>query len=518
MSVPMSGRGDVSVLIVGAGPTGLTLACELARRGVVCRIVEKAPEYFAGSRGKGLQPRTLEVFDDLGIVTRVLASGADYPKFRVHMPWITLTWDMFKRSKQTPDVPYPNTWLVPQSRAEAILRDRLAEFGVSVELATELTDFEQDENGVTATLSHSGVTERIRADYLVGADGGRSFVRKALGVGFEGKTLEGERMLVGDVHVDGLSREYWHVWPRARGGQVALCPLPGGDLFQFTADLSPNGEPPELTERAVQALFTQATGRRDIRLHTPSWLSIYHPNVRMVNRYRVGRVFLAGDAAHVHPPEGGQGLNTGVQDAYNLGWKLAQTLAGAPDALLDTYEEERMPIAAYVLGISSSLHQRIRKQRRDSKTQQLLLNYRGGTLASDDLHASGRLQAGDRAPDAPCQDATGNPMRLFDAFRGPHFTLLAFGGDQAAVVAEANERYGPLLYAYSVVRGDKPGNAPAIIDANGYARKAYDVKDGACVLIRPDGYVALVTRKSDLKDVDAYLQHVTATPLTSSLR
>jgi 2-polyprenyl-6-methoxyphenol hydroxylase-like FAD-dependent oxidoreductase len=209
---------------------------------------------------------------------------------------------MFKRSKPTPDIPYPNTWLVPQSRTEAILRDCLAQFGVSVEFATELTDFELDVNGVTATLAHQGKTEQVHADYVVGANGGRSFVRKTLGVGFEGKTYVSEHMLVGDVQVDGLSRKYWHVWPRAKGGQVALCPLPGTTSFQFTADFSPNAEAPELTAQGAQEICTHATGRRDIRLHDPSWLSIYQPNVRMVNRYRVGGCsWLKTRRTYIHP-------------------------------------------------------------------------------------------------------------------------------------------------------------------------------------------------------------------------
>src|SRR5690349_1747590 len=216
-----SEQNETAVLIVGAGPTGLTLACDLARRGVACRIIDKTPEYFSGSRGKGLQPRTLEIFDDLGVIEPILRGGGAYPRLRLHFGRLHLHWTMFKQRAASASVPYPNTWMVPQWRTEEILRARLAELGVQVELASELTGFAQDEHGVTASLSRPGRLEQVRASYLVGADGGRSSVRKQLGVGFAGKTYEDERMLVGDVRVDGLERSHWHIWPRARGGAVA---------------------------------------------------------------------------------------------------------------------------------------------------------------------------------------------------------------------------------------------------------------------------------------------------------
>jgi 2-polyprenyl-6-methoxyphenol hydroxylase-like FAD-dependent oxidoreductase len=284
---------DPAVLIVGAGPTGLTLACELARRGLSFRLIDKAPEYFAGSRGKGLQPRSLEVLDDLGVIDRVLAKGRFHLPFRGYDGATVLgDHDMHEGRVPTPDVPYASPLIIPQWQVEEILRNRLTEYGGRVELATELISFQQNRDGVTARLAHSGATEQVFSRYMVGADGGHSFVRKELGVGFEGDTWKNERMLVGDVRVDGLDREHWHSWPK----------------------------------------------------HEAGWVD------------RVDRVFLAGDAAHVHSPAGGQGMNTGIQDAYNLGWKVGQVFSGAPDALLDTYEEERLPVAASLLGITTKLH------------------------------------------------------------------------------------------------------------------------------------------------------------------
>jgi 2-polyprenyl-6-methoxyphenol hydroxylase-like FAD-dependent oxidoreductase len=503
-----SEQNDTAVLIVGAGPTGLTLACDLARRGVTCRIIDKTPEHFSGSRGKGLQPRTLEVFDDLGVIEPILRAGAAYPRLRLHFGRLHLHWTMFKQRAASASVPYPNTWMVPQWRTEEILRSRLAEHGGRVELATELTVFAQDEYGVTASLSRQGELEQVRASYLVGADGGRSSVRKQLGVGFAGKTYESERMLVGDVRVDGLERSHWHIWPRARGGAVALCPLPGTDRFQLTAQLPANVAAPEFTAEAIQSFVAAAVGSETLRISDPSWLSIYRPNVRMVERYRVGRVFLAGDAAHVHPPAGGQGLNTGVQDAYNLGWKLAQALEGAPDSLLDTYEQERLPVAAGVLGLSTKLYQQasrgsLRPQRRGAQTQQLGLGYRDSPLSRDSRSRPGQLRAGDRAPDGVCSDG-GAEVRLFDLLRGPHFTLLAFGAGHGAAIAAINERYGARVRAYAVVSSSQPDDRAAIVDPAGHLARAY--AGARLALIRPDGYLGLVSDRCDPHEVCGYLE------------
>ncbi|XXF76241.1 FAD-dependent oxidoreductase [Myxococcaceae bacterium GXIMD 01537] len=503
------------VLIAGAGPTGLTLACELARRGLPFRIIDAAPGPFAGSRGKGLQPRTLEVLDDLGVVDRVLASGCLYPRLRIHWGRFTLGhWRMFEQRAPTPGVPYPNTWLIPQWRTEEILREHLARQGHAVEFGTKLTGFEQDDSAVTATLSHTRGTEVLHVEYLVGADGGHSRVRKTLGVGFHGKTHEDERMVVGDVKVDGLDRDHWHVWPMGSGGALALCPLPGTTRFQFMAQVKRAGEVPALTEHAVQLRFLHgARPGAGVRLHDPSWLSLYRTNVRLVDRYRVGRVFLAGDAAHVHPPAGAQGLNTGVQDAYNLGWKLGQVLTGAPAALLDTYEEERLPIAASVLGISSRLftqasRNRLRPQRRGAETQQLGISYRGSSLAHEAPGTSGSLRAGDRAPDAPCMDATGRPVRLFDAFRGPHWTLLAFGPKHTDTVSWMGARWGGGARALRVLKAGDGGGEHDLIDTTGHVRAGYGLEEGGLALIRPDGYVGFISRTGTRSQVDEYLRLV----------
>ena len=396
---------ETAVLIAGAGPTGLTLALDLARRGISFRLIDAAAAPFAGSRGKGIQPRTLEIFDDLGVAGEILAAGAVYPKFRVHAGPFSLRGGSLSAGKQpTEQVPYPNLWMVPQARTEAILRDRLRALGGEVEFGKAIATFTQDEHSVNATLATGEV---VRGAFLAGCDGGHSTVRKSLGLRLEGESLEEEPVLVADVEVEKLDRRDWHIWPFAKGGPIGLCPLPHTALFQFTAKS-------KTAATGIEDAVYRATGYRAGRV---AWSSIYRPSVRMVDRYRVGRVFLAGDAAHVHPPAGGQGLNTGVQDAYNLGWKLAAVIRGAADSLLDTYEAERLPIAAAVLGLARRLHQTKSIQRGDA-TNQLRLHYRASPLSSGP--PLGNLHPGDRMPDA----RLGDGKQLFDYLRGPHATEL----------------------------------------------------------------------------------------------
>jgi 2-polyprenyl-6-methoxyphenol hydroxylase-like FAD-dependent oxidoreductase len=478
------------VLVVGAGPVGLTLALDLARRGVRVRLLDRAPGTFPGSRAKGIQPRTLEVFDDLGIAEDAFAAGADYPPMGAHLGPLTIPWRMHHYRPPTSSTPYPNVLLLPQSRTTAILRGALERAGVPVEFNTEVSEVAQDDLGATAILA-SG--EIIRAGYIVGADGAASVVRKSIAVRFEGSTDESDKMIIADAAIDGLSRDRWHIWPRTAGRFVGACPLPGTSQFQLMIRLKPH-ENPDLHESALAAQFSDLIGDNKLTLRDLTWASVFRPNVRLAEHYRRGRVLIAGDAAHVHTPAGAQGLNTGVQDAYNLGWKIGQVLSGAPEALLDTYEGERRPVAAHVLGRSSELYAGLGKPRlslftRSEEDRQLAISYYGGPLAPLERPSTRTLRVGDRAPDG--QITRAGARRLFDLYRGPHFTLLGFGNDAADALTQVTWPPGGAPLARHAITDGAKGTDPTLA-------QTYGITEDTQILVRPDGYIAnIATRDWD---------------------
>ncbi|MFD5631731.1 FAD-dependent oxidoreductase [Streptomyces sp. NPDC127072] len=450
---------DTDVLVVGAGPTGLALALDLARRGARSLVVERADGLFPGSRGKGLQPRTQEVFDDLGVLDAVRAAGGPYP---VGMIWQDGErkgeHSMFDVTEATEAEPYQEPLMLPQWRTQRILFDRLTELGGTVEFGRELVAVAQDVDGVTASFAAGAP---LRARYAVAADGGRSTVRRALGIGMTGEpgtAMDPTPMLVADVRITGLDRDNWHIFPPAAAeGFMAICPLAGTDDFQVTAQFS-EGTDVDLSLDGIRKVVATRSHLSPEDVTEIRWASDFRPRAAMADRFREGRVLLAGDAAHVHSPAGGQGLNTSVQDAYNLGWKLGAVLSGAADpSLLDSYEEERLPNAAQMLGLSTQVHRG--EVRRGAATRQLGLGYRGCSLAVETRQGlpEDALRAGDRAP-----DGVRGGVRLFDAFRGPHWTLLAVGTDTGL---------------------------PDLAGAPAVRIPAYEAYGTGVFLVRPDGYV-----------------------------
>jgi 2-polyprenyl-6-methoxyphenol hydroxylase-like FAD-dependent oxidoreductase len=494
---------QLPVLIIGAGPTGLTLACELARRNIAVRIVDRSVEYPRGSRAKGVQPRSLEVFNDLGMVEKVLAFGSTDLPFR-RLKGNAVLGDVPRPNFPRPDTQFTRGVIIPQWKIEALLREQLAEFGVIPELGVELVGFRETEAGVEASLQKAGGTESVACDYMIGCDGGKSFIRKALEIDFVGETHEDERLLVGDVQIDGLVPDAWYTWPHpVYGFGLALCPFAHTKSWQFQAIALPDerGHLPEPTLETFNRIFQHFAQMPAVVLTNSTWQSLYRVNVRMSEKYRVGRVFIAGDAAHAHSIAGGLGMNTGIQDAYNLGWKLAAVLQGdANPSLLDTYEEERLPIAAWTLNISSARQKEVMDAAgaggmagvATKDTTQLNLNYRYSSLSVELADGPGRslpggsghLRAGDRAPDAHLSDGSW----LFDVYRGTAFVVLGIGV-AATVLDSVKARFG--------------GKVKTELLTDEAAMAAFGAQ--GIFVIRPDGYIGLIAAADQVVAVTEWL-------------
>jgi 2-polyprenyl-6-methoxyphenol hydroxylase-like FAD-dependent oxidoreductase len=399
-------------------------------------------------------------------------------------------------------------WMLPQPKALEILRARLCELGGAVEFGVRLEAFAQDADGVTATLRHAdGRSEPVRARYLAGCDGARGVVRATCGVEFASETIDPHPMITADVVVDGgLDRDHWHMWDDAPGGALWLGPLVDTDAFQLYAKF--DNEEPDLSIDGLRRLVRARTGKPELDVREVLFASHFGSRSGMAKHFRVGRVFLVGDAAHVHPPAGGQGMNTSVQDAYNLGWKLRHVIShGAPDALLDSYEQERLPVAAHLLEFVLQMHKdwlgkgKDKEEPRQGEHMQLGLNYRGGPLSLDERPAvaDGVTRAGDRAPDARLADARAAPLRLFDLFRGAHFTLLSLGGAESPAL---EPRHAAAVRAHRVVRPGTSNAADVLIDQSGDAHRIYG--DGL-IVVRPDGYVGYTAPPGAAPGLAGYL-------------
>ncbi|GAB2448818.1 rifampin monooxygenase [Nocardia tengchongensis] len=331
----------VDVIIVGAGPTGLMLAAELRLQGVEAVVIERDPEPTKVVRAMGMHARTIEILDQRGIADRFLALGAQHDASRFFA-------GIAPPNPVRLDTSFPFVLGLQQPITDRLLAEHAVELGVEFRRGCAVTGLTQDADGVTADLSDG---TRLRARYLVGCDGGRSPVRKMLGVAFPGEPARIETLL-GEVELTAPQEEVMAVVMEVHKTHKRFGAVPLGDgVFRIGAPAEGVAEdsdiPPALEDLKRQF---RALAGTDFGAHSPRWLSRFGDATRLADHYRVGRVFLAGDAAHVHPPTGGQGLNLGVQDAFNLGWKLAAAVNGwAPADLLDTYESERRPVAADVL-------------------------------------------------------------------------------------------------------------------------------------------------------------------------
>ncbi|KWX04831.1 FAD-dependent oxidoreductase [Carbonactinospora thermoautotrophica] len=331
----------VDVIVVGGGPTGLMLASELRLHDVHVLVLEKDAEPTRYVRALGLHVRSIEVMDQRGLLERFLAHGQQYALGGFFA-------GIDKPSPDRLDTAHPYVLGIPQTTTERLLAERATELGAEIRRGCELVGLSQDEDGVTAELADG---TQLRSRYLVGCDGGRSTVRKLLGVGFPGEPTKVETLL-GEMEVTEDPATVVAIVAEVRKTQLRFGAMPLGDgVYRLVVPAEGVAEdrtvPPTLEEFKQRLRVFAGT---DFGAHSPRWLSRFGDATRLAERYRVGRVLLAGDAAHIHPPTGGQGLNLGIQDAFNLGWKLAAEVNGwAPEGLLDSYHTERHPVAADVL-------------------------------------------------------------------------------------------------------------------------------------------------------------------------
>ncbi|KAJ3842176.1 FAD binding domain-containing protein [Lentinula raphanica] len=549
-----------SVLIVGAGPTGLFHALTLLRNGVSVRIIEKQDAFQVGTRGCGIQPRTIEMYKLLGLLPDLLEVKTDpFPVVKFPSPQGSneegQVIPMVEKVANTPSRPINTGYMLMQERQEHLLRTRLdRDYGLTVELSTELRSFEEHDDHVIAHIikripnTDQATEETLRVDFLVGADGGRSTIRKQLGLAFAGDDSESLKeigMIVGDIEtLEGtLDQKIWRMWGDTTSNMLSLrpCAIPGRSHHNFfIGGVDVDLEKVVSSRDEVVATIRAITGRDDLKFGKVLNMGIWRPNIRMASSFGKGRVFIAGDAAHVHSPTGGQGMNSGVQDAINLGWKLALVSKKlSPLSLLDSYTAERVPVIATMLSKTTELFHRTFQPaspqqmaegwRRGYELRMFGVNYRRSGITLDekysytedetvDPYRSGddaTVRAGDRAPDAPHLARVGQTQTthttLLDIFDPAYHTLLVF--------AEPNQHKEAIENIFAGVRGLSklkdvlktvvvlpqgspltndasslfPADTVVLLDTEGYAYKHYDVATDSqrptVFIVRPDGFI-----------------------------
>jgi 2-polyprenyl-6-methoxyphenol hydroxylase-like FAD-dependent oxidoreductase len=547
--------GPADVLVVGAGPTGLTLAAQLLQWGVSVRLIDRATDRVQQSRALAVQPRTLEVLRGLGLADELVRRGNPAVRLTLHTGGRTVRTKLFDMGLA--DTAYPFLLFVSQAETEAVLAAHLASRGLEPERGVELVGFEQSAEAVTCTLRHGeGDLEHLQARYVVGCDGAYSSVRTLADIPFVGARYP-QTFLLADLEADGLETGSVNAFLTERG-PVLFFPLVRPASWRVVAmrpqtpsAVVEDGETSATDQTAAtdEAVETAATARdilaelqnltdaasgRRLRLHDPVWATAFRVHHRIARRYVRGRTFLAGDAAHVHSPAGGQGMNTGIQDAWNLGWKLALVARGvAAEPLLDSYDAERRPVGQFVVrfthrvfaaATSDRLVPRLARTHVAPRLLPLALRFRPGRAAafrtmsqlgiryrrSPAVQPPGRptrrrSRPGDRLPDAAVRTEDGQASSLHAELTAPAFHLLLCGppdGWDPLALSDLTNRLGPLFAVHHVDR--QPG-AGVLTDRSGLAFARLGVRESAAILVRPDGHVACRSESPALGEVRQYL-------------
>ncbi len=512
---------NTDVLIVGAGPTGLSLACQFVRHGVDFVVVEKNPELTPYSKAIGVHARTLEIYEQMDLAERAIAEGTIAGKVRM-LEGGEVLGEVDLSSVGEGMSAYPYMLLLEQSKNEKLLHDYLVAHDRDVTWNTELKSFAQTDTGVIAQVqTSSGEWKVIEAKYLVGCDGPKSAVRHALGLTFEGSTFE-RVFYVADVQIDWeFSHDALQVC-LARNAVVAFFPMKGDRRYRIVGAF-PEGFDKDQGEILYEEIERRIKEEAEIELDITrvDWFSTYKVHTRHVNRFSQGRCFVAGDAAHIHTPAGGQGMNTGIQDAYNLAWKIAGVLKNsAGENILDTYNEERLPNAERLLQTTDRMFNLaagtdwllnlIRttvfppmakfilsfdavKSRFFPLISQIGINYRGGSLSLHKGDDDFEVKAGDRLPYFLIDGKS-----IYDQLRAPKFHLLSFSDgetDYQSLRNELESEYSALV-DYHVVP-----LFPHVAELFGRDRPF-------TVLLRPDNHIGFLSQEMGLGQVREYLKEI----------